>query len=193
MTIEQQLAYWKHYSRQHEETARSRADYDTLKAKAEAYDQHRAANATEQERAIQTAVDAAVDKVRQDTMPRLIRAEFKVATAGRVTDEHLDLVLQPLDLRWFLDNAGNVDAAKVATYAQQIAPAAAPPGTPPGAPLPTPPGVPPGTPPATPASAWPDMGQGRGTTAAATPSVARGRELYRSQKKTPPSGAPATP
>lgn len=192
MTVEQQLAYWKHYSRQHEETARSRADYDDLKAKADAYDQHRAANATDQERAIQTAVNEAVDKVRQDTMPRLIRAEFKVATQGRVTDEHLDLVLQPLDLRWFLDNAGNVDAAKVSTYAQQIAPAATPPGTPPPAPLPTPPGVPPGTPPAAPATAWPDMGQGRGTTAAAAPSVARGRELYRSQKKTPPSGAPAT-
>jgi hypothetical protein len=192
MTVDQQLAYWKHYSRQHEATVRAQADYADLKAKADAYDQHRAATATDQEKAVQTAVDAAVQKVQQDMMPRLVRAEFKVATAGRVADDHLDLVLQPLDLRWFLDTAGNVDSVKVATYAQQIAPSSTPPGTPPGTPpLPTPPGTPPGTPPVTP-SAWPDLGQGRGAGATPTPSVSRGRELYKSQKKTPPPGAPAT-
>src|SRR5215218_296038 len=34
MTTEQQAAYWKHQSRKHEERARSREDYDDLKAKA---------------------------------------------------------------------------------------------------------------------------------------------------------------
>lgn len=192
MTTEQQLAYWKHHSRQHEATVKAQADYADIKAKAEAYDQHRAATATDQEKAIQAAVAAAVEKERQESTPILVRSEFKVATRGTVTDADLDIVLGPLDLRWFLDAAGKVDSVKVAQYAQQIAPSSTPPGTPPGQPpAPTPPGTPPGTPPP---AAWPDLGQGRGSGAAATPSVARGRELYRSQKKpkpTPPGG-PAT-
>lgn len=40
MTAEQQAAYWKHYSRKHEDTAKARGDYDALKAKAAKWDTH---------------------------------------------------------------------------------------------------------------------------------------------------------
>lgn len=166
MTIEQQAAYWKYYSRQHEATAKSRADYDTLKAKADEYDKHQAANATEQEKAVQAAAAAARAAALQETTPRLVAAEFRAATAGRIDPAQLAVLLEPLDMSKFLDPAGNVDTAKVATYAAGIAPAA--PGT--G-----------GTPPST----WPDMGQGR-REGGAGPSVSAGRDMFEAQKKPAP-------
>lgn len=161
MTLEQQVAYWKHYSRQHEATAKSRADYDALAAKAAEYDRFQAANATEHEKAVKAAADAARVQAFQETVPALVKAEFRVATAGRLAPEQLDLVLGPLDLRWFMDATGNaVDTAKVATYAASIAPAA------PGA-------LPPGT--------FPAMGQGT-YPGGAKPSVAAGKDMYAAQK-----------
>lgn len=159
MTTEQQVAYWKHYSRQHEATAKSRADYDVIKAKAEQFDKFQAENATEHEKAVQAAAKAARVKALEEVTPRIVRAEFRVATAGRVTDEQLDTVLGPLDLRWFLDTAGNVDTAKVATYAASIAPG------------PTP---------------FPNLGQGN-RPGGVGPSVAAGRAMFEAQKKPAPT------
>lgn len=175
MSVEQREAYWKHYARHHETIAKSRADYDAVKAKAEAYDRHQAANATDQERAVTAAVEAERAKLLAETVPQLVKAEFRIATAGRIAPEQLETVLGPIDLRWFLDPAGNVDAAKVATYAASITPA---PGTPGST---TPPG-------------FPDLGQGR-RAGATGPSVSAGKDLYEAQKKSRPGtpGAPATP
>lgn len=174
MTIEQQAAYWKHYSRQHEATAKSRADYDAMKAKADELDRYRAANATEHEKAVLAAAEAARATALAEAAPQLVKAEFRIATAGRIAQEQLDTVLGPIDLRWFLDAAGNVDTAKVATYAASITPA---PGAPGG---PTPP-------------AFPDLGQGRRAGGTA-PSVAAGKDLFEAQKKArpPAPGMPAT-
>lgn len=170
MTAVQQAAYWKHYSRHHEAIAKSRGDYDAVKAKADAYDQYKASTATDQEKAVQAASDAARAAVLAETTPVLVKTEFRLATAGRLTTEQLDTILGPLDLRWFMDPAGTVDTAKVATYAASIAPAA------PGGPTPP---------------AFPDLGQGR-REGATGPSVAAGKDLYESQKKARPP-APGTP
>ena len=167
MTIEQQAAYWKHYSRQHEATAKSRADYDAMKAKADELDRFKAANATDHEKAVTAAAEAARTKVLEETTPRLVKAEFRIATAGRITQEQLETVLGPIDLRWFMDATGNVDTVKVATYAASISPGPAGPGAP---------------------GAFPDLGQGR-REGAAGPSVAAGKDMYAAQKKpaaTPP-------
>lgn len=163
MSPDQQIAYWKHYSRQHEATAKARADYDVIKAKADELDQYRAANATEHEKAVQAAAAVARAEVLQETAPRLVAAEFRVATAGRLTKEQLDTALDPLDMSKFLDPTGNVDVAKVAAHAAILAPA---PATPP--------------PPA-----FPDLGQGR-RAGGVGPSVAAGKDLYEAQKKPAP-------
>ncbi|HEY9265499.1 MAG TPA: hypothetical protein VIQ11_12935 [Mycobacterium sp.] len=164
MTIEQQAAYWKHYSRQHEATAKSRADYDALKAKAEELDRYKAANATEHEKAVQAAAEAARAKVLEETTPLLVKAEFRVATQGRIAPEQLETVLAPIDLRWFMDANGNVDTGKVETYAASITP----------------------TPATPPPPAFPDLGQGR-RAGATGPSVAAGKDLYEAQKKPKPA------
>lgn len=59
MTEAQQIAYWKHQSRKHENAAKARADYDDLKAKADELAQLKAANQTEQEKALEEAREAA--------------------------------------------------------------------------------------------------------------------------------------
>jgi hypothetical protein len=163
MTPDQQIAYWKHYSRQHEATAKARADYDAIKAKADELDQYKAANATEHEKAVKAAADAARAQALQETTPRLVAAEFRAATAGRLTPEQLASALEPLDMSKFLDPTGNVDTAKVATHAALL-----------------------GAPQIPAAPTFPDLGQGKrpGTTAA---SVAAGKALYESQKKPAPT------
>lgn len=166
MTGEQREAYWKHYARVHEATAKSRGDYDVLKAKAAELDQYKAANATEHEKAVTAAAEAARAQVLKETGPRLVAAEFRAASAGRHTPEQLAAILGPLDTSYFLDPTGNVDTAKVATYVGSIAPV----GTPPAPPAP----------PAPPT--WPDMGQGP-RPAGTGPSVAAGADLYNASKK----------
>lgn len=165
MTQEQQTAYWKHYSRQHEATAKSRADYDALKAKADELDQYKAANATEHEKAVKLAADTARAQALLETAPRLVAAEFRAATAGRLTPEQLAVILDPLDMSKFLDATGNVDAAKVAAHAAVIAPAAAAGSAP---------------------AAFPNLGQGQRPSGVG-PSVSAGREMFQSQKKPAPT------
>lgn len=163
MNPDQQIAYWKHYSRQHEATAKARADYDAIKAKADELDQYKAANATEHEKAVKAAADAARAQALQETTPRLVEAEFRAAVGTRLNKDQLAAALEPLDMSKFLDAAGNVDLAKVTAHAALLAPAGAP-----AAPV------------------FPDLGQGQrpGTVAA---SVAAGKAMFEAQKKPVPT------
>lgn len=161
MTPDQQIAYWKHYSRQHEATVKARADYDDLKAQAAELAQYKAANATEQEKAVTAAAAQARQDALKEVTPRLVSAAFQVATQGRLTVEQLTTALDPLDMSKFLDAAGNVDNVKVAAHAALLAPAAAPPK-------------------------FPDLGQGK-RPGGSGPSVSAGKALYESQKKPAPT------
>lgn len=163
MTPDQQIAYWKHYSRQHEATAKARADYDVQAEKARKFDEMQAANATEQEKAVQAAAAQARADALKETTPRLVAAEFRAATAGRLTPDQLAAALEPLDMSKFLDATGNVDVTKVATHAALLAPAGAPA-----------------------APTFPDLGQGQRPGTAA-PSVAAGRAMFEAQKKPAPT------
>lgn len=163
MTPDQQIAYWKHYSRQHEATAKARADYDVQAEKARKFDEMQAANATEQEKAVQAAAAQARADALKETTPRLVTAEFRAATAGRLTPEQLTAALEPLDMSKFLDATGNVDVTKVATHAALLSPAGAPTSP-----------------------AFPDLGQGQRPGTAA-PSVAAGRAMFEAQKKPAPT------
>lgn len=158
MTDKQQAAYWKHYSRQHEAVAKSRGDYDAIKAKADEYDKQQAANATEHQKAVKAAEDAARAEERNKALPLLVAAEFKIAAAGRLTTEQVDAILAPLDTKHFLDATGAVDTVKVATYVNQVAPQK--PGQPPR---------------------FPDLGQGHRPGQAGT-SVAAGRAMFADQQ-----------
>jgi hypothetical protein len=170
MTDKQAAAYWKHQSRRHETTAKGRADYDALKAKAAQYDALEQASKTEHERALDEAKKEAKAEgeaaAATALRPHLVRAEFKAAAAGRIVDaegrldsKRLDALLDPLDMSRFLTDAGEVDTAKVLAFIDTAAPKQDGKRT-----------------------GFPDLGQGR-RQGAPSPSVASGQALYEQRHK----------
>jgi hypothetical protein len=123
MTDAQQAAYWKHQSRKHENTAKARADYDALKARAAKADELEAATATETDKAIKAARDEAAAETLRAAAPRLVRAEFRAAAKGVLSDEQRDALLEDLDLTKYLTDKGEVDEDKVARKVTAFAPA----------------------------------------------------------------------
>ncbi len=157
MTVEEQVAYWKAQSRKHENTVRARSDYDDLKTKAKERDDLVAANATEQERAVAAAKAEGRSEAMRAAGPRLVEAHFMAAAAGRLDEDRVRAILEPLNADHFLTDSGDVDTAKVTTYVNGIAPVM---GT--------------GKPPAVGPSS---RGQGQ-RNSSASPSVASGRDRY---------------
>lgn len=123
MTMEQQVAYWRHHSRQHEERAKSRADYDQIKARADQLAALEAASMSEHEKAVQSAKDAGRAEALREIGSRLVDAQVTVASAGRMTDAQRAALLEGIDRSKFLAADGQVDTAKVSALIDQIAPA----------------------------------------------------------------------
>jgi hypothetical protein len=165
MTPEQQIAYWQHYSRHHENLWKAvegikAPEVAELRAKAAELERVKAENATEHEKAVKAAADAARAEAVKGTVPILVAAEFRAVVGERLTKDQLAAALGPLDLNWFLDATGNVDFAKVAAHAALIAPAGP--------------------------AKFPDLGQGK-RPGGSGPSVSAGKALYESQKKPAPT------
>lgn len=123
MTDAQQAAYWKHQSRKHENTAKARGDYDELRARAAKADELEAAARTEAEKAVAAARKEAEAETRKALAPGLVRAEFRAAAKGVLSDEQRDALLEDLDLSKYLTDKGEVDEAKVANKVKAFAPA----------------------------------------------------------------------
>ena len=131
MKPEEQVAYWKHQSRRHEDrvkqfdglTPEALAD---LRSKAERHDALERELLSDKDKAVLEAQEAAKAETLKSVTPRLVAAEFKAAAAGRIEADRLKDLLEPLDLSKFLTAKGEVDEAKVASYVDGIAPAAGP-------------------------------------------------------------------
>lgn len=131
MSIDQQAAYWKHYARQHEERAKPFKDLtpEALQALRDKADQHDALERelmSDKDKAVATARDEATAETTAKFAEKLVKAEFKSASAGRLDADRLNAILAPLDLTKFLDKSGDVDEAKVTAYVDSVAPAKAP-------------------------------------------------------------------
>lgn len=195
MTPEQQVAYWRHQSRRHEDRVRSMGDYDALKAKAAEHDALVEASKTEQERAVDEARRAGRAEAMAKVGDKLVEAALRSAALGRVPEAALETLLENLDRRRFMTGGDEptVDTDKVRAYIDAVAPAAAPAGDPPaGAPVPPTNGGQPANgqqpPPAT--RHAPDMGQGRRD---ATPpsGLEAGRAVARARLGKPDTNQPA--
>lgn len=160
MTVDQQLAYWKHQSRKHEGRVKSLGDVEALKAKAEKFDALEREKLTPSEKAIEEARAEERAKVLAEqtrtVADRLVAAEFKVALAGRKKPEEVAALLEPLNLTKFLTSDGEVDADKVTKYAAGIAPAG---------------------------RQWPDTGQGNRGNSQKTTGVNAGKSLFEDRNK----------
>lgn len=122
MTAPQQAAYWMAQSKKHEGRVNAMSDYESLKDKAAQYDALADASRTEQERAVETARAEGKAAGLQEAAPRLVRAEFRHAAKGRITDAARDAFLEDLDFSKYLTDKGEVDEAKVAARIDAIAP-----------------------------------------------------------------------
>jgi hypothetical protein len=171
MTAEQQVAYWQQQARKHEDRVKSYGGLTPeqladLQERAEQFDVLAAASQTDTERAVSEAAFNARLVAEAELMPRLVAAEFRAATAGRLEADRLATILEPLDLSKFLTDDGEVDTDKVTAFVDGIAPVR---GTEPQRLGPSP------------------QGAGRrGSYTTAASSVASGRELYESMHSRKP-------
>lgn len=164
MSEKQAVAYFKAQNAKKSATLKSlRAENAALQEKAQQFDALDNASKSEHERALDEARKTAKAEgeaaARQTLQPLLVRAEFKAAAAGRIEQQRLDDLLDPLDMSKFLDDEGQVDTAKVSAWVDSAAPKQDGKG-----------------------SGFPDLGQGRrqGTP---QPSVASGQALYDQRHK----------
>lgn len=95
------------------------ADYDDLKKK---LDDVEAAQATEAEKAAKQAREEGRQAALAEATPRLVRAEFRAAAAGRMEAAQLDALLEDLDLSKYLTKDGEVDTDRVAKKITALAP-----------------------------------------------------------------------
>jgi alanyl-tRNA synthetase len=125
MTTEQQAAYWKHQSRKHEERARSREDYDAVKAKAAELDRIKAEQMTEQEKAVTKAREEALAEGKRQAMTDLAtkytRAMLDTALTSRgKSPEQVNTLLRHVNFESYVAN-GEPDTDAIAAYADSIA------------------------------------------------------------------------
>lgn len=98
-------------------------DYDTLKTKAEQFDLLARESQTDREREIEEARLEAFNEAMSKAVPLAVRAEFKSAAKGVLTDEALQSLLEDLDLTRYATDDGDPDEEKIARKIAALAPA----------------------------------------------------------------------
>ncbi len=173
MNAEQRESYWKYHARQWESRAKERSDYDAIKSKADLHDQYVASQATETEKQIAAARADGERTATARAAVVLVDAHVRAGLGTRLAPEQVEALASNLHHQHFLAADGlTVDAAKVLTFVQTVAPNAAPAVTAPAVPA-TPGALPVGLPtteqqkePVTGLPrALPDLGQGTQTSA----------------------------
>lgn len=174
MNGEQREAYWKFHARQWETRAKEKNDYDALKEKAGQYDQLVASQASQTEQQIAAARNEGYQQAAAKAAVVLVDAHVRAGLTNRLGPDQIEALAGNLNHQHFLAADGmSVDAAKVATFIQTVAPQAAAAVTAPAAPA-VPGALPVGVPAAQPPQqlpatglprALPDLGQGTQTNA----------------------------
>lgn len=125
MTPDQQAAYWKDKARKHESRANERSDYDTVKAE---LDRIKAESMSEQEKAVAAAKaegeKAGRTAAAQESGTKMVDAHISAAvTAGRMTQDQADAILEGLDRTKYLTKDHDVDTEKLTRLLNTVAPA----------------------------------------------------------------------
>lgn len=114
--LEAEVAKWKDLARKHED--RSKANADAAK-KLTALEQQ---SMTDLEKAVaQARIEARAEAIKESA-GRLAAAEIRAVAANRFDDNQLVALLEGVNLTAFVDDDGEVDAAKVAKFVDGIAP-----------------------------------------------------------------------
>jgi hypothetical protein len=147
-------------SRRWEDRAKEKdPEFQTAKEKAAQYDALLATTQTDQERAVEQAKQEARAAAQLEAAPRIVRAEFRAAAKGVLSDEQLAGLMEfvsEADPTKYLTESGDVDEDKIAKRVASFAPKDQ--------------------------QKHVDLGQGKRRTDV-KPSVASGRELYEASRK----------
>lgn len=126
MTAEEQVAYWKHQARKHEDRVKSMADYDQLRQTADEYQRLVEASQTEHERAVAEARRQGHAEALAAAGGQLVEQWVRAAAAGRLPTESVNALLEGLDRTRFLSRDGGVDTDRVYAFVNSLASVAAP-------------------------------------------------------------------
>lgn len=111
-------------TRERDKFTKKYGDYDDLKSKASRLSELEAASQTEMERAIAKATSETEAKVRQQLLmehaPKLAKAEFVSAAAGRVEKTTLDGFLKYADMSKFLTETGDADTKAIEAAIKEL-------------------------------------------------------------------------
>ena len=112
--------------------ARERAKYpqdiDTLKQKADAWDELARESQTDHEKALEQARDEALQEAMSTVVPEMVDLAFRMEAKGVLSDEQVDSLLEDLDLIKYATDEGKPDLVKIARKVQAFAPAKGEPG-----------------------------------------------------------------
>lgn len=128
MSPDQQAAYWKAQSRKHESRAKAfdgltPDELASLRDKAGKHDALEQELMSDRDKAIAEARKSAESETSSRFLPKLVNAEFRAASAGRVAADKLEAALEFADLAKFVKD-GDVDAEKVAKFVESLSPSA---------------------------------------------------------------------
>jgi len=98
------------------------ADYDALKADSVELARLRQENESETEKKVREAREQAAAEERARVAPQAVRAEFRAAAKGVLTDAQRDAFLEDADLSKYLKEDGSVDTDKVESKVKALAP-----------------------------------------------------------------------
>lgn len=197
MSQPEQVAYWQHQARKHENRVQAMGDYDQVKADAQKYQDMVTAQQSQHERAVADARRQGHADAIAAAGDQLVEQWVRAAAYQRLDEERVNALLGGMNRKAFINAQGAVDTAKVYEFVNAAAPAQQAPPLPPAAvpptgqqPTPTPaPQLPQPVPVFVPPTGSPDFGQGQPRTA--TPSgLEAGREIARQRFGQPGAATP---
>ena len=115
MTPEQQVAYWKHQARKHENRARPK-NFDEIVAKAAKFNELAKQQMSDSERAVAEAKAAAFAEGRKALAPSVVRAELR-AELPHLSSGQLDDLLENVAVEKFVTDDG-VDVERIRRFAE---------------------------------------------------------------------------
>lgn len=107
---------WKSLARKHEEKAKANAE------KAKGYDELRASQMSEQEKAVEVARAEARAEAFRATAPERVRLAFEAIAGSRLTVDQIEEFLEDVDTTRYLTEDGAVDRERVTKKIDALAP-----------------------------------------------------------------------
>lgn len=114
----------KRLARERTKLSSQYSDYEDLKTKAARADELENELGSEADKAAKKARDEERAKANSEFVPRVVKAEFKAAAKGVLTDDQLTALLEDLDLSKYVTDKGDADEEKIAKKVAAFAPAA---------------------------------------------------------------------